>query len=359
VKTNSKFKIRNPKQYQIFNDTSSKYFENCEFEVYFEFSPPRKLTDSNYEFYQTNGAYYPFGEMITGTGDVHGFTGKELDNEMGLNYFCLRYYDPQIGRFMTLDPFGGYVELPQTQMRYGYCINNPLKYIDPLGLSGGDNSQMLWQMNLGGDNISYWLLGGDYYPVIDPALLPEPPGIEPCELLSGAAAYENTLAQAYANASFRLLYDLIRFPSPGRKILYASSSAHQSTIIGSTSAGDGPPSSWGAPTQYTKAIEFQRIISSYTSWWNVNYPQNYTTAIPGIRAFQREAWSCVDWCDALEKMLKNLDLRFYTIQRLQSPSWYAPVPLFHNWIVLTSGSGFIWLDPWWYGSYFGVELGGD
>jgi hypothetical protein len=58
VKTNSKFKIRNPKQYQIFNDTSSKYFENCEFEVYFEFSPPRKLVDSNYEYCYNNPLRY-------------------------------------------------------------------------------------------------------------------------------------------------------------------------------------------------------------------------------------------------------------------------------------------------------------
>jgi hypothetical protein len=35
---------------------------------------------------------------------------------------------------MTLDPFGGYVELPQSQNRYAYVMNNPLKYIDPLGL---------------------------------------------------------------------------------------------------------------------------------------------------------------------------------------------------------------------------------
>ncbi|MEO0127234.1 MAG: RHS repeat-associated core domain-containing protein [candidate division WOR-3 bacterium] len=99
---------------------------------------PRKMTDES-GLVSWTGAYQPFGEMLAGTGNVHGFTGKELDAETGLNYFCLRYYDPQIGRFLTLDPFGGYIELPQTQMRYGYCINNPLKYIDPLGLSGGED----------------------------------------------------------------------------------------------------------------------------------------------------------------------------------------------------------------------------
>ena len=80
--------------------------------------------------------YYPFGEMTAGSNNTHGFTGKEFDSEMGLNYFCQRYYDPEIGRFMTLDPFAGYIELPQSQNRYAYCIGNPLKYIDPLGLIG-------------------------------------------------------------------------------------------------------------------------------------------------------------------------------------------------------------------------------
>ena len=82
--------------------------------------------------------YYPFGEMSESgfEENTHGFTGKEFDEEMDLNYFCQRYYDPEIGRFMRLDPFGGYLEIPQSQNRYAYCINNPLKYIDPLGFNG-------------------------------------------------------------------------------------------------------------------------------------------------------------------------------------------------------------------------------
>jgi RHS repeat-associated protein len=60
--------------------------------------------------------------------NTHGFTGKELDTEMGLNYFCLRYYDPQIGRFMTLDPVDQKGASP-----YAYCFNNPLTSLDPTG----------------------------------------------------------------------------------------------------------------------------------------------------------------------------------------------------------------------------------
>ena len=80
--------------------------------------------------------YFPFGEMTAGSNNTHGFTGKEYDIEMGLNYFCQRYYDPEIGRFMTPDPFWGYTSSPQTLNRYSYCMNNPLAYIDPFGLEG-------------------------------------------------------------------------------------------------------------------------------------------------------------------------------------------------------------------------------
>ena len=44
-------------------------------------------------------------------------------------YFCQRYYDPQIGRFITLDP----VDDKKGTSPYAYCDNNPLKFNDPTG----------------------------------------------------------------------------------------------------------------------------------------------------------------------------------------------------------------------------------
>jgi RHS repeat-associated protein len=45
-----------------------------------------------------------------------------------------RVYDPQIGRFLSADP---YIQSPyntQSYNRYSYTINNPLKYTDPTGV---------------------------------------------------------------------------------------------------------------------------------------------------------------------------------------------------------------------------------
>jgi RHS repeat-associated protein len=89
---------------------------------------PRRMTNESGTVVWS-ATYYPFGEMTAGSANTHGFTGKEYDSEMGLNYFCQRYYDPQIGRFMTRD----LIQQP-VYSTYAYCVNNPLKYTDPLGL---------------------------------------------------------------------------------------------------------------------------------------------------------------------------------------------------------------------------------
>jgi hypothetical protein len=42
-------------------------------------------------------------------------------------------YDPTIGRFISPDTVGPNFENPQTLNRFSYCLNNPLKYVDPSG----------------------------------------------------------------------------------------------------------------------------------------------------------------------------------------------------------------------------------
>ncbi|WP_259468419.1 RHS repeat-associated core domain-containing protein, partial [Salmonella enterica] len=59
------------------------------------------------------------------------FQGQYLDRETGLHYNLYRFYDPDIGKFISGDPIGlvGGINL------YQYAPN-PLSYIDPLGLTG-------------------------------------------------------------------------------------------------------------------------------------------------------------------------------------------------------------------------------
>jgi RHS repeat-associated protein len=81
-----------------------------------------------------DAAYTPFGESTkTGT-ESYLYTGKKKD-ETGLYYYGARYYDPELGRFLTRDLLAGQKALPQSLNRYTYCLNNPVKFIDPAGLT--------------------------------------------------------------------------------------------------------------------------------------------------------------------------------------------------------------------------------
>lgn len=60
------------------------------------------------------------------------FTGQRLDGT-GLYYYGGRYYDPQIGRFISADTIIPDWKNPRDFNRYSYVLNNPLKYSDPTG----------------------------------------------------------------------------------------------------------------------------------------------------------------------------------------------------------------------------------
>ena len=92
--------------------------------------------------------YLPFGEQMTQGMGTRGpcyasateprvkFTGKERDQETGLDYFESRYFSAAQGRFISPDVLTGKREWladPQRWNRYAYVRNNPLKYIDPNG----------------------------------------------------------------------------------------------------------------------------------------------------------------------------------------------------------------------------------
>lgn len=85
--------------------------------------------------------YTPFGEKfidVAANDDLAGFTGHVDDSATGLTYMQARYYDPTIGRFLSVDPVRAFEHLhgtqgPQGFNRYAYVNNNPYKFSDSSG----------------------------------------------------------------------------------------------------------------------------------------------------------------------------------------------------------------------------------
>lgn len=73
----------------------------------------------------------PRGPQVTWPGD-HGFLDKPVD-ATGLVAIGARYYDPTLGRFISVDPVMDLTD-PQQWAAYSYANNNPTTYSDPTGL---------------------------------------------------------------------------------------------------------------------------------------------------------------------------------------------------------------------------------
>ncbi|MGW8341119.1 hypothetical protein Xkhy_15140 [Xanthomonas axonopodis pv. khayae] len=77
--------------------------------------------------------YQPYGSPIGKTVDGIGYTGHAMDGETGLTYMQQRYYDQDLGRFLSVDPVAADSVLAANFNRYWYANNNPYRFRDPDG----------------------------------------------------------------------------------------------------------------------------------------------------------------------------------------------------------------------------------
>jgi RHS repeat-associated protein len=83
--------------------------------------------------------FYPFGgeraPIVSTCSQNYKFTGKERDNESGLDNFGARYRSFSLGRFLSPDPDGegAAPQDPETWNMYSHVRDNPLSYTDPTG----------------------------------------------------------------------------------------------------------------------------------------------------------------------------------------------------------------------------------
>jgi RHS repeat-associated protein len=76
--------------------------------------------------------YRPFGEVITanGEGARTGFIDREEDGESGLGSFGVRLYEPEYGRFTSVDPLW---QKYTAVIPYQYCRASPISLLDRTG----------------------------------------------------------------------------------------------------------------------------------------------------------------------------------------------------------------------------------
>ncbi|MEM1322226.1 MAG: RHS repeat-associated core domain-containing protein [Bacteroidota bacterium] len=89
--------------------------------------------------------YYPYGkilrEYVSGTAEKFLTTHHERDAETGLDYRGARFYDSDVGRFLSLDPLAAdFAEVSP----YNYVLGNPIRFIDPDGQAPIDPRLMGW-----------------------------------------------------------------------------------------------------------------------------------------------------------------------------------------------------------------------
>ena len=101
-------------------------------------------------------SYDSFGRVVSQTDETvssrYRFTGREFDEETGLHYYRARYYDSDVGRFISSDPIGfesGDVNL------YRYVGNSPVNRVDPSGLASMELTALLYLAKLPSDDRVY------------------------------------------------------------------------------------------------------------------------------------------------------------------------------------------------------------
>jgi len=95
----------------------------------------RQLTDASKNITDTY-TYDAFGLLLNRSGATENnylYTGEQYDPNVGFYYLRARYYNQNIGRFLTMDAFPGMQFEPGSLHKYLYCESNPVGRWDASG----------------------------------------------------------------------------------------------------------------------------------------------------------------------------------------------------------------------------------
>ena len=97
-------------------------------------SPVLETNADGYDIAGTRTLYEPYGAPLTTPREgAPSYTGHQYDTSTGMLYAQQRYYDPQLGVFMSPDPMAVDTTSAFNFNRYAYANNSPYKFTDPDG----------------------------------------------------------------------------------------------------------------------------------------------------------------------------------------------------------------------------------
>ncbi|GGD48415.1 RHS repeat domain-containing protein [Pseudoxanthomonas indica] len=108
--------------------------------------------------------YEPYGALTNrAEKDDVGYTGHRQDAATGLTYMQQRYYDSEVGRFLSVDPVTAYASPGSNFNRYSYALGNPFKFLDADGRMPTQAQNDRVPVDTNGRGLAYaflaWLLG--------------------------------------------------------------------------------------------------------------------------------------------------------------------------------------------------------
>jgi RHS repeat-associated protein len=132
-------------KYEYGSDRLISLFRRDEPRRYFSFDGLRSVTNLTADDGSTVASYhldawgqYRRPEELEASKNRWGFTGYYFDPETSLLFAKARYFDPNLGRFLSQDSFLGNPDEPPSLHRYFYAYANPTRFVDPTGHQSAD-----------------------------------------------------------------------------------------------------------------------------------------------------------------------------------------------------------------------------
>lgn len=148
-------------------------------------------------------AYEPYGaQLLPDMQDGPGYTGHVQDAATGLVYMQQRYYDPQIGRFLSIDPVAAGPGLNFN--RYSYAANNPYRFTDPDGRDC---------VSVDGVTRCRVPVTGSRIPVV--VSFPTPPGVSGIQKTGSSTSHVYDVRTSHRKSDRSVQQSIVNDPTPG------------------------------------------------------------------------------------------------------------------------------------------------